>query len=210
MRENLFGPLPELVPDSENQYIVPVPIIEAVRDAFGGVIDLDPASDEEANNYVLAQRYITEKEDGLDDLRSWAQPNGQPSRVWINVTWRQLKFWLEKLRKERALGHVSEAIVMAENRMQGNDYLVPFMVPGVWHCQINGYQPFQGKGQKLSSSMDRQFLIYFGSTPERFVDAVNHLGFVSAVQSELKPWKRLERELELERRLAARTRTSLA
>ena len=57
------------------EWYTPIDIIEAARRTMGG-IDLDPASDEEANRIVKAERYFGVADDGL--LQPWA------GRVWLN------------------------------------------------------------------------------------------------------------------------------
>lgn len=41
-------------------WMTPEPILESVRELFGGTIDLDAASDEEANRRVGARQYLTD------------------------------------------------------------------------------------------------------------------------------------------------------
>ena len=54
--------------DTDNltdQWYTPIEIIERVKLVFGGTIDLDPASCEEANKTVGALHYFDEQQDGL-------------------------------------------------------------------------------------------------------------------------------------------------
>jgi hypothetical protein len=74
--------------DSDSWY-TPAPIVEAARDAMGG-IELDPASHEEANLIVKAERYFTEQDNGL--IQSWAcrslflnPPGGLVAEFWLKL-----------------------------------------------------------------------------------------------------------------------------
>jgi hypothetical protein len=64
-----------------SEWFTPEPILERVR-AVLGVIDLDPASSAEANERVMARRWIGAEEHGLYPATDWA-PNG-PVSVFIN------------------------------------------------------------------------------------------------------------------------------
>lgn len=65
-----------IVANPKDQYFTPHWIIAAARVAFGGAIDLDPASCAEANRIVQARRFIAPPDDGL--LTEWT------GNVWIN------------------------------------------------------------------------------------------------------------------------------
>ena len=65
-----------VVSNLKDEWYTPAWIIECARNAFGGEIDLDPASCAEANRTVRARRYITPPDDGL--RHEWT------GNVWIN------------------------------------------------------------------------------------------------------------------------------
>lgn len=65
-----------VIANPRDEWYTPLWIIERARIAFGGDIDLDPASCELANRTVQAKRYISPPDDGL--LHEWA------GNVWIN------------------------------------------------------------------------------------------------------------------------------
>jgi hypothetical protein len=58
-------------PDSE-YYSTPTHILTAVRKVFGGVIDLDPCSDDKANEAVKASKFYTAADDGLAQDNPWS------------------------------------------------------------------------------------------------------------------------------------------
>ena len=68
-----------------------------------GGIDLDPASDAEAQKVVKAERFYDEEVNGLQ--QPWQ------GRIWLNPPWSDPQPWLEKLIVEK----VDQAIVLTTN-----------------------------------------------------------------------------------------------
>lgn len=68
------------------EWYTPSTIVEPARRVFDGVIDLDPASHEEANRTVKAERYYTEQDNGL--IQPWDgssfvnPPGGLVNEFW--------------------------------------------------------------------------------------------------------------------------------
>lgn len=58
---------------SENDFISPPELIATTASLFGGEIELDPASSEQANLVVQAKKYFTWKENGLN--QAWSAKN---------------------------------------------------------------------------------------------------------------------------------------
>lgn len=79
-------------PDSE-YYVSPAHILVAVRKVFGGKIDLDPCSDEKANDTVQATKFYTAEDDGLLPMNVWSgrvyinPPSGMLNNDSIQVSW---------------------------------------------------------------------------------------------------------------------------
>lgn len=86
--------------DSPDWY-TPSPFVEAARELMGG-IDLDPASDAEANKTVRAVQFFTEHDNGLS--RPWFRRVFlNPPGGFVNEFWKHLvSDWMAR--------HVSEAI----------------------------------------------------------------------------------------------------
>ena len=61
----------------EAHWDTPPEILEAARETMGG-IDLDPATNEQGQERVRAERYFTAEDDGLAEHRVWS------GRVWMN------------------------------------------------------------------------------------------------------------------------------
>lgn len=92
-------------------YYTPPEYIEAAREVMGA-IDLDPATCEFAQRYIKAERFYTEKENGL--AHTWH------GRVWLNPPYSKTgarsnqEIWAEKLTDEYATGNVTEAILLVK------------------------------------------------------------------------------------------------
>ena len=86
----------------------PPEYVDVVR-KFMGDIDLDPASDEQAQRTVKAEKYFTEKDDGLE--QEWH------GNVFLNPPYhRQLiPAFIDKLVQEQAAGHVKSVILLTNN-----------------------------------------------------------------------------------------------
>lgn len=89
-------------PQSQEVY-TPAEIVDAARRSLGGVIDLDPASSEEANRTVGASKIITAHEDGLS--QQWH------GSVWCNPPFAAggLRLFSRHLLAEMKAGRVDRA-----------------------------------------------------------------------------------------------------
>src|SRR6266567_3336565 len=108
--------LPNLRPDSEpregkaghnghgDEWYTPSEYVEVVRDVFGGVIDLDPASCIEAQATVQAKRYYTKEDDGLQ--QPWR------GRVFLNPPYSNPTPFVDRLIEHHEVGDVPEAILL--------------------------------------------------------------------------------------------------
>jgi hypothetical protein len=67
----------QIVTSDNELYYTPRVIVDAARDVFGGSIDLDPASDQDANQLIAAKRIYTIADDGL--RQDW-----RASSIWLN------------------------------------------------------------------------------------------------------------------------------
>ena len=95
--------------NSTVKWYTPADIIEAAREVFGGVIDLDPASDDEANQIVKAEKFYSVEDDGL--LQDWR------GRIWLNPPFTNglIDKFVDKLLAEFESGRVTASIVLTDN-----------------------------------------------------------------------------------------------
>ena len=92
-----------------DRWFTPPRVIDMVR-AFIGEIDLDPCSEEQANQIVRATRYYTAEDDGLNLTNAWygrvfVNPPGGTARL-------TQKFW-ERLASEYDAGNVQAAAFLS-------------------------------------------------------------------------------------------------
>lgn len=137
--------------------VSPPHIVEAARRVMGG-IDLDPASREEANQVVKAERYYTEHEDGLK--RAWR------GRVWLNPPYKGslVQAFVFRLIEHVEAGKVSEAILLTNNSTD-TIWWQAAAAHALACCLPAGRLGFLTAGLKPvgGSPIQGQAILYFGS-----------------------------------------------
>ena len=93
-------------------------IIEAVREAFLGVIELDPASCAKANKIVKAKKYFTKKDDGLK--QKW-----DARRIFLNPPYSRgvLAKFVDKFIESTGEGddyRIREGIILVANNTEAS------------------------------------------------------------------------------------------
>lgn len=94
---------------NNNEWYTPRQYIEAARSAMGS-IDIDPASNEKANEVIRAKRYLTNAQNGL--MYKWR------GNVWLNPPYGVVgrignqDIWSAMLVKQFALGYVTRAVLL--------------------------------------------------------------------------------------------------
>lgn len=90
-----------------DEWYTPPQYIEAARSVMGA-IDLDPASNEVANQYIQATRFFSLEDSAFE--HEWV------GRVWMNPPYsRVIGEFVDKLVSEYQAGNVTEAIVVTNN-----------------------------------------------------------------------------------------------
>jgi len=155
--------------DASDSWGTPTSWIAFAREVMGR-IDLDPASNADAQRTVQAARYYTREDDGLS--RDWA------GCVWLNPPYSQplVTRFAEKLLAELDAGRVEQAIVLVNNATDtrfAQSLLgrcaaalfpagrVSFVVPG---------------GGELAGARQGQMVLYFGPLASAFLTAASVRG----------------------------------
>lgn len=154
----------------ENEWYTPVKYIEAARLVMGE-IDLDPASNTQAQSWIKAATFFTKKQDGLS--RKWA------GKVWLNPPYEQphIQNFAQKMVDEFAAKHVPEAVMLTHNYtdtawfhlLEGSCAAICFTRGRIHFVNQHGddAQPTQG-----------QAFFYFGDRPQAFAAVFKQFGFV--------------------------------
>lgn len=156
---------------SDNQWFTPSQHIEIARSVLGE-IDLDPATHEEAQKNVRAQRFFTEADNGLS--QEWH------GRVWLNPPYSQpsISHFVEKMMSEYAAGRVSEGIMLTHN-CTDTAWFHSAVRASSAICLTRGRIRFIAlRDSSLMSPPQGQTFFYFGSRKQAFADAFASVGLI--------------------------------
>lgn len=152
-----------LMSSDDVEWYTPPEIRNAVLEALGGIVDVDPCAD--PGRTFPAATHFTEVENGL--ARPWL------GRVYMNPPYgRTIDAWTTKLRDELRDGWAKEAVALLPARTDTTWWheLAPPVV-----CFIRGRLRFSGYE---SAAPFPSAAAYFGPNPERFEEAFGPLGLV--------------------------------
>lgn len=167
------------------EWYTPPQYIEAARTVMGG-IDLDPASNAIAQEWIRARRYYTLADDGL--AHEWR------GRVWLNPPYGKMTGqFVSKFTEERLAGRVTEGIVLA-NSYSTDTAWFQVLWDGIL-CftkrRIKFVSPCDGK---LAGSTHGSVFVYFGEHEAEFVAEFSRWGpIVKKVGLERSPVGRGDR-----------------
>jgi len=160
---------PRVINGGGNEWYTPPQYIEAAREVMGG-IDLDPASNDIAAQWINATSYYTITDNGL--AKSWE------GRVWMNPPYSQplISQFFEKLLSEFEKGTVSEAIALTNNNTD-TAWFHQVMRDVQAVCFTRGRIKFLFEGtNKKASPTQGQVFYYLGPAPQRFVEVFSQFG----------------------------------
>jgi DNA N-6-adenine-methyltransferase (Dam) len=164
---------------TSNERYTPEEIITPMRLALGGYIELDPASCEEANKTVKADRYFTEADNGL--MQSW-----KARSVWVNPPYgtnadlgvsNQL-LWVKKIAKEYALGHFEAGAILV-SAATGDQFFRE-----IWRTATLVCFPFKRikfnapDGTQLAQPPNANAIAYYGKGLSQFIHYASAVGAV--------------------------------
>lgn len=159
--------LPSRIVTGDDWY-TPPHIVECVRLALGGHIDLDPASHVIANSIVQATTFYTRDQKG--ELQPFF------GRVFLNPPFSDWPDWVDKVLSENNAGSMEAIVMLGATRTLSAQYFEPLLRRVDAICVISGRTPFWGIGTESDSPTDGHFLLYIGPEVDRFVCAVSSLG----------------------------------
>jgi phage N-6-adenine-methyltransferase len=152
-----------------DRWHTPAAIIELARTVMGK-IDLDPASNADAQEIVKAAKYYTRDNDGL--TQQWA------GRVWLNPPWSYplVEQFIQKLVEEFETRRIREAVVLVNNATDTEWFQTLAKVAIVMFARkrISCWRPGD---DEASSPRQGQALFYIGDNAARFRQLFSEIAY---------------------------------
>lgn len=154
------------------EWYTPPAIIERARSVLG-TIDLDPASNDIAQQWIKATTYYTGE--------TLLQPPWE-GRVWLNPPFDDAQAWIDRLELAYNAGDVTAAVLLV-NSAPGYDWWealirrhpVCLVRDRVRFWTVAG-EPAEDAAKKGTT------IVYYGPDVGRFIDAFDDLGLILQVQ----------------------------
>jgi phage N-6-adenine-methyltransferase len=158
-----------LVASTENEWYTPARYLDAARRVLG-VIDLDPASSERANETVGAAAFYTQADDGLN--REWH------GRVWLNPPYGRLAGeFIERLVDEYRASNIASAVALVNAHCTDTAWFQKLWDFAV--CFTDHRIDFDSAGrEKHNSSTHGSVFAYLGPDPQTFTREFSAFGAV--------------------------------
>lgn len=157
------------------EWYTPPHIVEKVRQALRGGIDLDPASSAEANKIVKAEVYYDKETDGL--RQPWA------GRVFLNPPYKAglVGKFVQKLVLSKEQGTVTQAILLTNNATETKWFQNMVMFEDVSICFVKSRISFVKPGQETGKPLQGQVIVYWGEYPNTFAKAFGDMGTIGTI-----------------------------
>ncbi len=157
----------------DNESYTPIMYLDSARLVMDG-IDLDPASNDFANEKVKATTYYTEQTNGLD--KEW---NG---KVWINPPYAYplISTFIDKLISEIEIGNCFSAVLLTNNSAD-----TKWFHKAAKHssaiCMTKGRINFYKADESITSPTNGQTFFYFGDDNKEFAKEFKKYGMIVEV-----------------------------
>lgn len=154
----------------DNEWYTPAKYIEAARYVLGE-FDLDPASNDSAQELIKAAQYFTKADNSLE--REWR------GRVWLNPPYAQplIMDFVSKLVTERRAGRVTGAVMLTNNSADTAWFHKAAETADAF-CLTRGRIKFYKTDGEISAPTQGQTFFYFGDDVEVFTRRFKEIGFV--------------------------------
>jgi phage N-6-adenine-methyltransferase len=154
----------------ENEWFTPPEHIALARSVMGG-IDLDPASNEQANKVVQADKIYSKRENGL--VVPWR------GRIWLNPPYAQpaISHFADKMVEEVTAGNVEEAVMLTHNYTD-TAWFQKLAAVADAICFTRGRVRFVSPSGEVAAPTQGQAFFYFGDRVSVFAESFGDIGFV--------------------------------
>ena len=123
--------LKTLTSSTSDEHNTPSYLVEAAREVMGS-IDLDPMSNELANETINATNYYTKEEDGLS--KEWS------GNVWLNPPFSLSKLAIPKLVNAYENTEINQAVLLVKSDVSTQKYKLLYPYP---FCELNSRVKFK-------------------------------------------------------------------
>jgi hypothetical protein len=165
---------PALYSSESFEWYTPQRYLVAVREVLGG-IDLDPASNAQANAIVKATSFFTKEDDGLS--RDWR------GRVFMNPPYGKTEdgnslasMFCTKALAEYDFGNIESAIILV-NSLHSQAWQAPLYTQPI--CLVDHRIQFiSGNGEENKNPTFQNIFVYLGPDERKFANVFSRLGYV--------------------------------
>lgn len=155
----------------ETEWDTPSEFIQSARMVMGN-IDIDPASNEQANERIQADIFYTAKNDGLD--KSWS------GNIWMNPPYAQplVVEFCEALIKKYESSEIKQACVLVNNATE-TTWFQGLLRICKCVCFLKGRIKFiDKKGNPSGTPLQGQAILYFGKKENEFAMEFSKFGLI--------------------------------
>lgn len=154
----------------ENQWYTPEEYVEAARKVMGS-IDIDPASNAQANEVVKAKVFYSKENDGL--TKEW---NGN---IWLNPPYAQplISLFSAELVKKIKSKEIKQALVLVNNATETKWFQEMVNICNAI-CLISGRVRFLDPSGRPGAPLQGQIVLYFGAKVVQFTKEFSNFGSI--------------------------------